>query len=502
MIRLGTFLFAIATFLGIAHLYGFSHVAGQAHWVLHDDFMIAQRYAQHLAAGDGLVFNSGERIEGFSDPLTVLAISWPLEWLRVPGRMLGLCVWSLNALLHGLIALTLLGSAPDRRRGGLCALAYVTLPHHSFFAHCGLEVYVQALLLLLVVSRLREGGRVFYVALGLLPLAHSIDLPLWSLASIARFSLARDRGREAFRLALSALPMALYETFRLAYYGQPLPNTYYLKAGGVSAPIMGVLYLLRGGKWLVPLLALALVGLWREKQRLRGAMPLLAFILIPYFVFVAKVGGDNFEWYRFIFIALPAVLWAIRESCAREKAWLVTAAIAAQLAINVVGFVRSDEDNRRLLRWDAGRIALGYAIAANSRADAVVALFGIGNAGYFSDRYVLDMLGKADAFIARTPAHRQRRIGHQKDDPAYVMSRRPDLVEMGAPESAAQERGDLEALERMQRTRFGYFADLALEPAFRRDYRPVLSQAGPLPLYVRRDIPPVRWTAPPEAVAE
>jgi arabinofuranosyltransferase len=39
---------------------------------LNDDSFISFRYARNLAAGRGLVFNPGERVEGYTNPLWVL----------------------------------------------------------------------------------------------------------------------------------------------------------------------------------------------------------------------------------------------------------------------------------------------------------------------------------------------------------------------------------------------------------------------------------------------
>ena len=44
-------------------------------WFVCDDAFIAFRYARNLADGHGLVFNRGERVEGFTDFLWVLELA-------------------------------------------------------------------------------------------------------------------------------------------------------------------------------------------------------------------------------------------------------------------------------------------------------------------------------------------------------------------------------------------------------------------------------------------
>jgi hypothetical protein len=214
---------------------------------------------------------------------------------------------------------------------------------------------------------------------------------------------------------------------------------------------------------------------------------------------VAKLGGDNFEWYRFVFVLIPALLALTAEAAGSVEgpSWaaLGLAAAGLQLVVNLWGYRHADGNDRWLLAWDRGRIALGYAIEENTAPDQTVALFGIGNAAYFGKRPVIDMLGKTDLHIARTRPKKQRWVGHQQDDPDYVMGRRPESVEMNYSPAEMQ---DVERLQQERHGRWGYFADLALHPTFRRDYRPVTSNRGRVPIYARNDLRRERWVVLPE----
>src|SRR5260370_35291852 len=92
------------------------------------------------------------------------------------------------------------------------------------------------------------------------------------------------------------------------------------------------------------------------------------------------------------------------------------------------------------------------------------------------------MLGKTEPHIARRAPRRGWRVGHQKDDPSYVMSRRPDFVEMAY---TTDELADLGRLEQESHGRWGYFSDLARNPTFRRAYSQVEADLGPVPISVR-----------------
>jgi hypothetical protein len=263
----------------------------------------------------------------------------------------------------------------------------------------------------------------------------------------------------------------------------------------------GLRYLLEGAAWIAPLLGLGALALWKARAKGTPSFLTLAVVVGPYLLFVIKLGGDNFQWYRFVFILVPALLELTVEALASFEgapwaAILLTGA-GLQLVANGWGYIRAHEDNRWLLAWDRGRVALGYGIKDNTEPGQAVALFGIGNAAYFGERYVIDMLGKTEPHIARRTPRRGWRVGHQKDDPDYVMSRRPDFVEMTY---TADELADVDRLEQERHGRWGYFSDLALNPTFRRDYSQVGSDLGLLPIYVRNDLLPERWVALPELV--
>ena len=56
----------------------------EAAWFLTDDAFISFRYARNLLEGNGLVFNPGERVEGYSNFLWVLELAalWGAFGLR------------------------------------------------------------------------------------------------------------------------------------------------------------------------------------------------------------------------------------------------------------------------------------------------------------------------------------------------------------------------------------------------------------------------------------
>ena len=66
-------------------------IDGTRYYVLFDDAMISMRYAYNLAHGNGLVWNVGERVQGFTNPLWVLYMAL-FHLLPLPPAQMGLAV--------------------------------------------------------------------------------------------------------------------------------------------------------------------------------------------------------------------------------------------------------------------------------------------------------------------------------------------------------------------------------------------------------------------------
>src|SRR5690606_26388453 len=274
-----------------------AYVAYVFPWTL-DDAFIYMRYAQNLAAGHGPVYNPGERCEGYSSFLWIV--------LLAVGRLLGGDLPVLAKTFAGLFAagcIVLVHQAwrfvPEVGRTGSAGAAVLlgTCTAFTPWATAGMETPLLALELTLLVLwwlRTRRFGaplRVYW-ALGLLGGLATMTRPegLLTFGLIAVDAVVRDlRAGRARGLAVPAgfaLVFVPWFAWRLAYYGDPLPNTYYAKVGHtVDTWLRGARYLLA---WLVPagpLLLAALLGLRRTRRaRVFTGLPVLAAAWTAYVV--------------------------------------------------------------------------------------------------------------------------------------------------------------------------------------------------------------------------
>ncbi|WP_235900512.1 flagellar motor control protein ZomB [Lolliginicoccus suaedae] len=301
--------------------------AWQRRWIS-DDGLIVLRTIRHLIAGNGPVFNAGERVEANTSTLWTYLV-YMGTWIPGAGPEGVVLVLAL-ALSVAAIVLAVMGGA--RLYSGTSSasfllpagvIAYIAVPPARDFATSGLEsglvIAWIALLWWLMLGWARQPRAearstilVAFVA-GLGPLVRPELAVLGGLAILLLLSAdVRWRFRALLIAAAGALPVA-YQIFRMGYYGLPFPNTAVAKDAGGSRWSQGWLYFqdLVGPYLLwLPLAAMAIGGIaaWllvrsqrgseqpapqRSRSRSRAAVVAL-FLLngILLGIYVVRVGGD------------------------------------------------------------------------------------------------------------------------------------------------------------------------------------------------------------------
>lgn len=241
----------------------FAWGAWQRRWIA-DDGLIVLRTVRNLLAGNGPVFNEGERVEtNTSTAWTYLTYAG--GWVGGPMRLeyvalalaLGLSVLGIAFVMLGtgrLFAPSLRGRRAIMLPAG--ALAYVALPPARDFATSGLETgltlaYLGLLWWMMVCwsqpVRGRPDGRVFTGALAFVAGFSVLVRPelalMGGLALIMMLVAARTwRRRVLIVVAGGALPVAS-EIFRMGYYGLLVPGTALAKDAAGDKWSQGVTYL-------------------------------------------------------------------------------------------------------------------------------------------------------------------------------------------------------------------------------------------------------------------
>ena len=477
------------------------------HFYLDDGQMVSMRYARHLADGTGPVWNAGERVEGYSNPGWVLVMT-AVHLAGTPPETASLYV----KLIAGLCAAGILAASLSLRRTlgpstlageAVLLLALVMNADVVFWAANGFETTLLTAVFVWLLARVvREAGSgsvgaLSMVVAGCLPVIRS-DAHLLTLAVVAvGIGLARDRKRSVLVAALALVLPAAHVLARIAYYGDPLPNTFYLRyANATGVWLEGARYVraLVFNYWVLIGVAGAGAVFSRDHRRLWLLAPITA---AGVHAFVA--GGDMFEHFRFFAPAVPVVMviavttvdtWAGAASARR----LMALAVLLVAAIAAGGMVRPwAVDAMRSWRGRPWRgVVVGKLIDRYSSADATVAAASIGAIGYFSARRTIDLTGRTDPFVAREPGRPGADAAARKFDIAHSLALQPDFVLTDAPHDASRLGEVMFALNGVDpATQIG--PALLASSTFQRDYRDTPVSLSPLleysALYVRTRSP-------------
>ena len=427
-----------------------------------DDAYISYRYARNLARGLGLVYNEGERIEGYTNFLWTVLLAAGIK-LGIDPEVVAKGLGGLSAC--GALAALFILARRFRPLGTVPVLAtwlFASSIVQSGYAVFGLET---AFFIFLVLA----GTEMLYRERDRAALAHADPALPWSsmggfpwsglvfgLAGLTRpeaplyigipmlFLGLRGffRSQNLLRGVLFAAPIAAHMLWRHSYYGTWLTNTAAAKTGSLKDQIAGgTHYLAQYAQHAWPALALALFGLCLAiMMKHRDALCAAALALLVG-AYVLVVGGDwmpyfrfmgTFEPYCFLLAGLAAqrLLEALHTFAAERVAgrmrgavpFAVAGGVVAVAAIVGVGVQRSWQLNKaqrsfltdHKVFWDS---AAGGAAAwlKEHNVPGEVALGDIGYVGYATDYPVLDLLGLVDPVISGLPGGYTRKTG-----PGYV----------------------------------------------------------------------------------
>jgi arabinofuranosyltransferase len=433
-----------------------------------DDAYISFRYARNLAQLGQLVFNPGERVEGYTNFLWTVLLAGGIKLGISPvilSRFLGI------AFAVGTLALVVrLSLHLDGRRPSpwhlVAPLSLASLGAYACWSTGGLETMLFTFLTLLAFeqfldemanSRGFSSGALF----GLAALTRPEGLLFFALAAFYRVVRNVERERrvlpiihEVFWLLAFLLVVVPYFSWRLVYYGWPLPNTFYVKsAGGLGTWQIGLYYLRRfaedyGVGFLAIVAALGWPGAldWRR----RDLFELTAITTVAFAAYAVKVGGDFMGLYRFLLPVFPlgavVIQEAVRTSVERLSRFVPrTVLLAAGMAAGAAFVAGSVEVSRKaaaggsdrgidspgyLRQYVEERIPIGLWMAPHVRPGHLASVGGAGVIPYYSGIQAFDCFGLVDETIAHDPRMTvSNRPGHQKwVSEEYLFRRRPTII--------------------------------------------------------------------------
>jgi len=452
-------------------------VNGERYFILYDDMMISMRYAKNLVNGFGLVWNpGGERVEGFSNLLWVLYMAL-FHLLPVSLSKISLFIQVSGALflLINLIIVKIIADHLFNRSKFVSILALFLTAFYfplNKWSLLGMETsvltFLVSLSVLLVLKNL--GSKVpigLYFVLGVAFLIRmDIGFVLW-FAAFSFLMIADPKNRKGnmkWGLTIFLVFAAGLTLFRYFYFGEVLPNTYFLKLEGY------------------PLLFRLTRGLYRSVLFVNGMTPLLflttfiillarpskkiiflAALFLSIFLYNIYIGGDAYYMEganRFMspvmplfFILLSGSIYLVGEMFKKFSlgVWIFNSrynklfiglvvvvlfvGLNSQLKFRIMSqvFLLNVPETYQLERE---QIYFAHELERVIKPDAKVAVTAAGVIPYFFEREYVDVLGKNDKVIARGKIHKLTGLrkyvkylpGHMKWNYDYTIKKlKPDV---------------------------------------------------------------------------
>lgn len=427
---------------------------------LWDDAMISMRYAKNLAyAGDFSWNIGGDRVQGFSNlgvtlfmalihllPISIYKTAFIIQLSNIV-MLLGIIILSYKLAL--ILFKDISATAP------LTAIMVALYAPLTLWCLQGADAGFIALLILAplyLVALSVERGQVWnnwvFILLGLGIVVRQDFSIIYILFFCASLTTKPNRLFVCWQgLSIFLFIWAVLLIFSKKYYGDWLPNTYYLKTVGYSKLLM-LKYGFFQYRWFI--IPIILLGLETSRSYRHNIVVWLCFgIVFCVFAYTVWIGGD---WAtslggRYtvqvmpIYIALTVgfLLNCLKTTSRHYWAKLVSFIPLAVLCL----FSPSTEPGPSPIKavaewinpavkpmfWDENNINLNYGLflQTHTASNTKVGLHWAGITAYFTDRPVVDLLGKSDRHIAKmvvdifVP-------GHSKWDWDYVMKEiKPDI---------------------------------------------------------------------------
>lgn len=432
---------------------------------LQDDTYITMRYVKNFLNGDGLVYNIGEKVEGYTCFLWVMMLAAMSKFFGmnletgVQTMSLLFGVTSLFATFHltkeflsrqssvfgdsllknpiviGIVStfpsfvLAMNNSYHFWAVSGMETSLFVTLVVTTFWLFLRKEQlfpYSWQITALLASLTRPEGMYVF----ALLYAYNFIDTFFSSERNIGTTFSTLLQKEKFFGTMVYVLPMLLYIGFRFSYYGYPFPNTYYAKTGFSMEYLLAgwdyfrgfqVSYMLYGVASAVGLIPLLRIKKEGNNESFRSAILLVAFVVL-YSMYIIYVGGDVLAMYRFFLPVLPIslvlLIGAIFEIGERLREKNISFGIPVSIVLCLVAtaymghanYHEGREEYERKVSLEKGLVEkmklTGLWLKAKQAEmgrPLILAATTIGALSYYSEVVVIDMIGLTDAEIAHNP---------------------------------------------------------------------------------------------------
>ena len=430
-----------------------------------DDAFISLRYAHNLLNGHGLVWNIGQRVEGYTNflhiILTSLVGSTGIDLVTSSRLVNGLAFLFMNLIVI-LFLRRLLKEQTGQWHLSMAMIAIVMLMNISpmiSWIYGGLEGPLFAALVTIgvvyfLISMYEDNNRstlllssLFFILSGL---ARPDGLLFWMgsllyliiYLKLNRYPVLSKIGYFLIPLIVIYLP---YFIWRYNYYGELLPLTYYLKATGftMDKAWMGITYIY--SYLIVPpfifIMLMVMIPFSLFKRRFDIKILYLLSMIGLYLLYIIFIGGDYMYSFRHLLPLIPLSIillcMMITPFIKRISPYKLVIMYTIVLTLIILQLFWKGTSKRLMQSEDYVATEVGKYINSNWPRSSLIALNTAGATPYYAPYHTfIDMLGLNDSHIAKREIDEikvpwQNMPGHLKGDGDYVLSRKPDYIIVG-----------------------------------------------------------------------
>ncbi|KPL07724.1 hypothetical protein AMJ86_03200 [bacterium SM23_57] len=420
--------------LGLAILSGATIGLGLWLSFAQDDAFILYRYVSNLLAGNGLVFNPGEWVEGYTCPFWVLILAGisklgldMVVWSRFLG--LGFAVGTLWAVL---VVSKAMSDKDDPWWLSLIAPALLAINGtFASFATTGLETSLFTFLLIgttaLFIIYVKQDRFPIWLALAYVLLTLTRPEGLLAFGCAWVFGLIQARRTTSWSRSIAPMipslvaflvPLIIVTTWRWVTYGYPLPNPAYAKVflDRVSLTY-GLDYLWKfvtADAWYGIILVIAIFPAV-VKGSFRSTWMYLWILFVVYSLYLVIIGGDVLKGFRFFVPLLPIFALMIQGGIGvvwRRSQWKGSSRLSDGFVIGMMILLVAGQMIKYPQELDRARLENGLVekmavlaewFAMHQPEQTSIAANSIGALGYYTGYRIVDMVGLVDETIAHDP---------------------------------------------------------------------------------------------------
>ncbi len=424
-----------------------------------DDAYISYRYVANYLNGDGLVYNIGEQIEGFTNFGWVIFLIFfgtlGADFLvvsKISGFLFG-CgiifltfqiakeVFGRDRLWFAVAALSL---AAVNQSLAYWSPAGLETAAFAFFVMLAIYLYIKRsywlIFAFVIVVWLRPDGALVVGLLILIELINSKKFPKFT-----------------FNAAIIALILSLpFVVFKISYYGSIFPNPFYAKTGfNIEQLTNGLEYTFRFLRHYGFFGFGLVMPIFFFKKMPSSARTVYLFVLL-YTAYITLVGGDVLKVHRFflpiigssavlIIMSVMFLIQKVKKSTLNSLLLLITLVLVGFSYFLPKTFVKYY--NYREIKFLEKMEFTATGLLNSDSTNFSVALPTIGIFGYILlGHEIIDMVGLTDSTIAR---HSEKPVPgmettwkETKHNSKYILTRAPDYISFstGIKPSAPAER--------------------------------------------------------------